>query len=224
MNQIADSTNQEFFFASIPSRIKELFSGKDWAEPWHIFSQLEEYIREHMSPGNHGVLWGDARIEDNVEIGEGTIIEQGAVIKGPTIIGKNCEIRSGAYIRGGVITGDSCVIGHATEVIRSIFFDYVRLDHLNYVGDSLLGNRVHFGAGAKVANVRFDEKEIVVNGKKTGLKKFGAVMGDRSQVGVNTTVGPGIIFEHNTWLTVPHQLPSGIYTRKSLQRISRLVH
>ncbi len=205
---------------TIPDRLKDLFSQVTLQEPWRVLSLLESFISKEICPGNRGSISGDVLIEENVEIGEGTIIEHGAVIKGPTIIGKNCEIRSGAYIRGNVIIGDNCVIGHTTEIIRSVLFDGVRLDHFNYVGDSILGNKVHFGAGAKVANLRFDEGEIVIDGKNTGLKKFGVVLGDRCQLGINTSVGPGVIFEKNVWLTTHAQILSGRYTREKIKELS----
>ncbi len=208
--------NQEFF-SSIPIRLSDLFSELSSERPWEILPGIEDYIRSVIKLGNHGTAHGDAHIEGDVEIGEGTVIEHGAVIKGPTIIGKNCEIRSGAYIRGCVITGDSCVIGHTTEIIRSVLFDHVRLDHFNYVGDSILGNGVHFGAGAKIANLRFDEAPIVIDGVDTGLKKFGVVFGDHCQLGTNASVGPGVLFTKGAWLTLPHQLDAGTYDRNVLR-------
>ncbi|MBI2483956.1 hypothetical protein HYV71_02110 [Candidatus Uhrbacteria bacterium] len=207
-------------FASIPIRLRQLFDSFDPEHPWHLLPRIETYIRDTMRVGNVGTVYGDCLIDDDVEIGAGTIIEHGAVIKGPAIIGKNCEIRAHAYIRGGVITGDHCVVGHTTEVVRSVLMDGVRMDHFNYVGDSVIGNHAHFGAGAKVANLRFDEKEIIVNGVPTGLKKFGVILGDASQIGVNATVGPGVIFEKNAWLTMRGQLPAGRYSRESLQAMT----
>jgi len=205
-------------FTSIPLRLQPLFESFDPEQPWLIIPKIEEYVRTTVRPGNLGTVQGDAWIDDDVEIGAGTVIEHGAVIKGPTIIGKNCEVRAHAYIRGGVVTGDNCVIGHTTEIIRSILMDRVRVDHFNYVGDSLLGAGVHFGAGAKTANLRFDEKEIVVDGTQTGLKKFGVVFGDGCQLGVNVSIGPGIIFEPSVWLVGSLLLPSGRYTRDSLKQ------
>ncbi|MBI4272563.1 glucose-1-phosphate thymidylyltransferase [Candidatus Uhrbacteria bacterium] len=207
------------FFTYIPERVQSLFEGLPEGQMWILFPRIEEYLRFIIKPGNRGVIHGDVHIEDIVEIGEGTTIEHGAVIKGPTIIGKNCEIRSGAYIRGSVITGDNCVIGHTTELIRSILFDGVRLDHFNYVGDSVLGNNVHFGAGAKVANLRFDEAKIVIDGKDTELKKFGVILGDRCQLGVNTAVGPGIIFEKDVWFLSSYRVTSGVYGREEIKNL-----
>lgn len=205
------------FFSSIPLRLQKLFLNFDDEKPWLIIPRIEQYVRDTVRPGNLGTVFGDTWIDDDVEIGAGTVIEHGAVIKGPTIIGKNCEVRAHAYIRGCVVTGDNCVIGHATEIVRSILMDGVRMDHFNYAGDSIIGNRAHFGAGAKVANLRFDEKEITVADAPTGLKKFGVILGDACQLGVNVSIGPGVMFEKNAWFTGDRQLPAGRYTRKFLQ-------
>ncbi len=132
-----------------------------------------------------------------VSIGEGTILEPGVYIQGPCIIGRQAILRHGAYLRGPVILGDYCVIGHSAEVKHSILLDFASAAHLVYVGNSILGNRVNLGAGAKCANLRFDRKEIAIfyEGKKirTGLSKFGAILGDRTQIGCNAVLNPGTL-------------------------------
>jgi NDP-sugar pyrophosphorylase family protein len=132
-----------------------------------------------------------------ITIEKGSVIEPGAYIKGPCYIGKNCTIRHGAYIRGNLITGDGCVIGHDTEIKNAIFLNQVHAAHFAYVGDSILGNRVNLGAGTKCANLKFDKQAIILNvdGNKieTGLKKFGAVLGDDVQTGCNVVTNPGTI-------------------------------
>lgn len=130
-------------------------------------------------------------------IGEGTTIEHGAVVRGPTIIGKNCEIRKGAYLRGSVIIGDGCVIGNSTELKNAIILDKAQISHFNYVGDSVIGEGAHFAAGALTSNLKLDQKEIIVRGLKnsipTGFKKFGAVVGDHCEIGCNVVLNPGSI-------------------------------
>ncbi|OGN64230.1 MAG: hypothetical protein A3E80_00975 [Chlamydiae bacterium RIFCSPHIGHO2_12_FULL_49_9] len=126
-----------------------------------------------------------------ISIGKGTIIEPGVMIQGPCIIGKGCIIRHGAYIRGLVICGDHCAIGHSAEIKHSILFDRAHATHFVYVGDSILGNEVNLGAGVKCANLRLDRAEILVQKIKTGLKKFGAIVGDRVQIGCNSVLNPG---------------------------------
>lgn len=132
-----------------------------------------------------------------ISIGEGTVIEPGVMIVGPCIIGKNCVLRHSAYLREGVILGDGCHIGHSTELKHSILLDQAAATHFVYVGDSILGTSVNLGAGVKCANLRLDRKEVTVwfEGKKwgTGLKKFGAIVGDRVQIGCNSVLNPGTL-------------------------------
>jgi NDP-sugar pyrophosphorylase family protein len=130
-----------------------------------------------------------------ISIGEGTIIEPGVYIQGPCIIGKNCNIRHGAYIRGSVVVGDDCSIGHCAELKHCILLNGASATHFVYIGDSIVGNYVNLSAGVKCANLRLDREEIMVNigGERynTGLKKFGAIIGDRSQIGCNCVLNPG---------------------------------
>lgn len=132
-----------------------------------------------------------------ISIGKGTVVEPGAYIKGPCIIGENCSIRQGAYIRGHVIVGDNCVIGHDSEIKNSIMLNHSNAPHFAYVGDCILGNYVNLGAGTKCSNLRLDHGEVVIHflNKKinTGLKKFGAILGDETQIGCNCVINPGTI-------------------------------
>ncbi len=139
---------------------------------------------------------------ESISIGKGTIVESGAYIEGPCVIGKDCQVRHGAYIRGNVLTGDRCIIGHATEVKHAIFLDDSKAPHFNYVGDSILGNHVNIGAGVICANFRLDHGEVIVEveGKfyKTGLTKFGSVLGDGTQLGCNSVINPGVLLRKGT--------------------------
>ena len=134
---------------------------------------------------------------EQISIGKDTVIEPNVLIQGPCIIGRNCTIRHGAYIRGPFICGDYCHIGHAAEVKHSLFLDYAAATHFSYVGDSILGRDVNLGAGVKCANLRLDRKEIFIHHQNekipTGLKKFGAIVGDRSQIGCNCVLNPGTL-------------------------------
>lgn len=135
---------------------------------WEALDEIESYItlyqEKHKDRKTVPKVVGSVYIDQDkpVIIGHNTVIEHGAMIKGPTIIGNNCEIRSGAYIRGNVIISDNCVIGHSTELKNSILLHNVQVPHFNYVGDSILGHNVHLGAGAIVSNLRLDNKEIRV--------------------------------------------------------------
>lgn len=129
-----------------------------------------------------------------ISIGKNTRVEPGAYIAGPCIIGNGCEIRHGAYVRGNVLTGDGCVIGHDTEIKNSIMLNNAAAAHFNYIGDSILGNRVNLGAGVKLANLRLDHAMIVVGVKtQTNLKKMGAIIGDGAQLGCNAVTNPGTL-------------------------------
>lgn len=130
---------------------------------------------------------------EQISIGQGTVIEPGVLIQGPCIIGRGCVIRHGAYLRDGVICGDRAAIGHSAEIKHSILLNDAAATHFTYVGDSIVGSGANLGAGVKCANLRLDRKEVSVSGTKTGLKKFGAVIGDKVQVGCNSVLNPGTL-------------------------------
>ena len=137
-----------------------------------------------------------------ISIGKGTHIQPGAYLEGPCWIGKDCEVRHLAFVRAHTLIGDGCVIGHATEVKKAIFLNGAKAPHFNYVGDSILGNRVNLGAGVICANYRLDQEEITVNwGQekvKTNLKKLGAIIGDDTFIGCNAVLNPGLILKKNS--------------------------
>jgi NDP-sugar pyrophosphorylase family protein len=132
-----------------------------------------------------------------VFIGEGTLVEDGAMIKGPAIIGKNCQIRHNAYIREHVIIGDNCIVGNSCEVKNSLLFNQAVAPHFNYIGDSILGYQAHLGAGATISNVKLVPGNVAVDidGQPfdTGLRKFGALLGDHAEIGCNAVLNPGSI-------------------------------
>ncbi len=180
---------------------KNLFNGPF---PWSPLSDLQEYFSHYRSYRIEIELPAGVFLKnpEQVAIGPGTVIEPGVFIQGPCIIGKNCAIRHGAYLRGGVILGDGCTIGHDGEVKHSILLDHAAATHFVYVGDSIIGSGANLSAGVKCANVRLDRKAVsVVDGMKrlgTGLKKFGAVVGDRVQVGCNCVLNPGTLIGANS--------------------------
>lgn len=166
---------------------------------WKALSQIQTYLSS-LKLGHieidipSGAFLIDAHL---ISIEKGSVVEPGAYIKGPCVIGKNCTIRHGAYIRGNLIAGDHCVIGHDTEIKNAILLNHVHAAHFAYVGDSILGNRVNLGAGTKCANLKFNKESITVqfqgNKIETGLKKFGAILGDDVQTGCNVVTNPGTI-------------------------------
>ncbi|MEM5834630.1 MAG: sugar phosphate nucleotidyltransferase [Candidatus Aenigmatarchaeota archaeon] len=142
---------------------------------------------------------------NTVVIGEDTEVWSSAIIRKPTVIGNDCTIKN-CVIESSVI-GNDCTIGEFSIVKRSIVGDFSKVPHLNYVGDSIIGENCNLGAGTKIANLRFDEKEIfaIVKNEKvcTGLKKFGAVIGDGTKTGINVSIYPGRIIGCNKWIK-PH--------------------
>lgn len=147
-------------------------------------------IKSELPAGVH-VLTGQ------ISIAEGCTVEPGAVLRGPLVVGPGCEIRTGAYLRGGVVLGERCVVGAHSEVKRAILLDRAHAPHQNYVGDSILGAAVNLGAGTILSNVKnighevtfYHDQEVV----HTGLRKFGAILGDGCRTGCNTVLNPGCL-------------------------------
>lgn len=164
---------------------------------WDALRQIASYLQFRLKPAVLGQLIGRPFISNSVFVGEGTVIEPGAVLKGPAWIGANCQIRAGCYVRENVIVGDGVVMGNSCEFKNSIVCDEAQIPHFNYVGDSILGYRAHLGAGVILSNVKLDHSEILVAANDgtigTGLRKFGAVIGDRSEIGCNAVINPGSI-------------------------------
>ena len=164
---------------------------------WDALKQIASYLQFRLKPAVLGQLMGKPFISNTVFIGNGTIVEQGAVIKGPAWIGEKCHIRSGCYVRENVIVGNGVVMGNSCEFKNCIVCDEAQVPHFNYVGDSILGCRAHLGAGVILSNVKLDHREISVATDDgivaTGLTKFGAIIGDRTEIGCNTVVNPGTV-------------------------------
>lgn len=176
---------------------RSIFSGKSY--PWEVLMDIGEYILEL------GKSLGEdyERVAEDIWLGHDTEIEKSAVIKGPAIIGRRCEIRHAAFIRGSAIIGDRSVVGNSTEIKNSILFNEVQVPHFNYVGDSILGYKAHLGAGVILSNVKSDKKNIKIKiGEKlfieSGLRKFGAMVGDYVEVGCNSVLNPGTIIGRNS--------------------------
>ena len=136
--------------------------------------------------------------EHNVWIHKTAKVAPGAYIGAPSIIGAETEVRHCAFIRGSAMVGENCVIGNSVELKNAILFDNVQVPHFNYVGDSILGYKAHLGAGAVTSNVKSDKGLVVVSGFETGLKKFGAMVGDFVEIGCNAVLNPGTVVGRNT--------------------------
>lgn len=167
--------------------------------PWEALSQIGEFIKELGKTLSQDEYEQKA---DDIWIAKSATIYSNCDITGPCIIGKNTQIRPNAFIRGNVFVGDYCVVGNSTELKNVILFDYVQVPHYNYVGDSILGYRSHMGAGSITSNVKADKTPVSVKGEEieinTGLKKFGAMLGDFVEIGCNAVLNPGTIVGKHT--------------------------
>ncbi len=175
---------------------------------------------------NAAVIMPGAFFNDNrIIIGPGTIIEPGALIKGPTVIGSNSEIRQGAYIRGNCLIGNRCVVGHTTEIKGSIMLDGAKAGHFAYIGDSILGKDVNLGAGTKLANLKVIPGSIVITYDrkrfKTGRRKLGAILGDGTETGCNAVTSPGTIVGPSSIIYAGVAAPAGYYPDKTFFRPSK---
>jgi NDP-sugar pyrophosphorylase family protein len=169
---------------------------------WEALQRIEGYLKMNLRPALHNRCDGDAFIGEEVFIGEGTVVEDGVMIKGPAVIGRNCQIRHNAYIREQVILGDHCVVGNSCELKNALLFNHAVASHFNYVGDSILGHKAHLGAGVKISNFKMVAGNVMVEfeGKRidTGLRKFGALLGDHTEIGCNAVLNPGSIIGRNS--------------------------
>lgn len=190
-------SSSKYYFELVDYRHALIFAG--CKHVWEAIDNIQPYLQTLPQMGVDtsalpGVFLENA---ETIWIGKHTRIEAGAYIKGPCWIGDECVVRHGAYIRGNVITGNNCVIGHDTEIKNTILLDRSHAAHFAYLGDSILGNDVNLGAGVKCANLRFDKKEIHVQiegvAYSTGMRKLGAIIGDKTQLGCNTVTNPGTL-------------------------------
>ncbi len=172
-----------------------IFDGCQFA--WDALKKIESYLAANLKPALHNTCEGRAFIGENVFIGVGTVVEDGVMIKGPAIIGRNCKIRHNAYFRENVIVGDNCVVGNSSELKNSLLFNNAQAPHYNYVGDSILGHKAHLGAGVKISNLKMLSGNITIEKDgvpfDTGLRKFGALLGDGVEIGCNAVLNPGSI-------------------------------
>jgi NDP-sugar pyrophosphorylase family protein len=192
------------------------------AKVWDALKQIGSYLQFRLKPAVHGRVLGRPFISENVYIGGGTLIENGATIKGPAWIGDNCEIRNGCYIRENVIVGDRVVLGNSSELKNSIIFNDAQIPHFNYVGDSVIGYKAHLGAGVILSNVRLDHKEISVKSAAglvaTGLRKFGAIVSDGVEIGCSAVISPGSIIGRNS-LIYPLTHFGGVLPENSILKL-----
>ncbi len=169
---------------------------------WAALPRIAGYLADRLDQIGTPLLQGEvdprAVVGDRVYLAEGAVIEANAVVRGPAWVGKGTVIRSGAYLRENVIVGEDCVLGNSSEFKNCLLFNRCEVPHFNYVGDSILGFRAHLGAGVICSNVRLDRASVRIRDEvgrhlDTGLRKFGAIVGDRTEVGCQAVLSPGSI-------------------------------
>ncbi len=167
--------------------------------PWEALAKISSFILEL------GKTLPEEEYEkkgEDIWIAKSATVFPSAYIHGPAIIGKNAEVRHCAFIRGNAIVGEGAVVGNSTELKNVILFNKVQVPHYNYVGDSILGYKAHMGAGSITSNVKSDKKLVVVKAGaeqiETGIKKFGAMLGDEVEVGCGTVLNPGSVVGKHT--------------------------
>ena len=168
-----------------------------------------------------GKMPGFTEIKKDVFAGRDVVISDNVTIEPPAIFGDGTQIRPGAYIRGNVITGRNCVIGNSTEIKNSILLDNVQVPHYNYVGDSILGYKSHMGAGSITSNIKSDKTNVVIKDGderiETGLRKFGAMVGDFVEVGCNSVLNPGTVIGRNSTV-YPRSSVRGVIPENSIYK------
>lgn len=192
--------------------ISRLFDSTEYA--WEIIPRIKEYIKELIFGG----IDGFCEISPGVLVGRGVKIAPSATIEPPAVIGDGTEIRPGAFLRGNVIIGAECVIGNSTEIKNSVIADKAQIPHYNYVGDSALGYHAHMGAGAVCSNLKLDGSNIAVTLDKryeTGLRKFGAILGDNTDIGSGCVLNPGTIIGKRS-AAYPLLSLRGVYPENSI--------
>jgi len=196
---------------------------KEWRDvvyPWHLLDANEEILRK-MQRKIQGTVEKNVTLKGTVVVGKGTVIRSGSYIEGPVVIGMNSKIGPNCYLRPYTTIGDNCHVGNACEVKNSIIMDHSNVPHLNYVGDSIIGQHCNLGAGTTVANLRLDKGNIVVilNGRKIDSKrrKLGTIMGDNVQTGINSVINVGTMIGNSVFIGL------GAYAKNEIKPYARIL-
>ena len=201
----------ELFDVKTPYLV-DLFKSTEY--PREILPKIKTYIKDLIDSG----LSDFTEISEGVFVADGVTISPTATIEPPAIIGKGTVIRPGAYLRGNVICGGNCVIGNSTELKNCILLDFAQVPHYNYVGDSILGNYAHMGAGSICSNLKSDGKPVVIHGNvdfETNLKKVGGILADHADIGCGCVLNPGTVIGKNTSVYPLNSL-RGVYPPDSI--------
>jgi NDP-sugar pyrophosphorylase family protein len=191
------------------------------AEPWAWLKAIPVALASLPEAGARSGLPASVRIEGEVHLAEDVRLPAYCTLIGPCWIGPGTEIRPGAYVRGNIIVGAGAVLGNACEFKNCLLMDGVQVPHFSYVGDSILGNSTHLGAGAICSNLRLDKKPVAVRTAErvyeTGLRKFGAILGDGAEVGCNAVLNPGSVLGRRA-LVAPGTVFSGVLPAATIAR------
>ncbi len=196
------------------SHVKDFFDKYEY--PWEMIPHIKDLVKELLAKG----IPGYKLLKEDVLVGENVSIAETATIIGPAIIGSNTEIRPGCFIRGNFICGDNCVLGNSSEFKNCILLHHVQAPHYNYVGDSILGNFAHMGAGSICSNLKSDGKNVVIHGDveiDTGLRKVGAILGDYADIGCQAVLNPGSIIGSHSQV-YPLSLVRGVVPENSIYK------
>lgn len=193
-----------------------LFQGLDY--PWEALPKIKDFIVELGNTLDPEIY---EKRGENIWVAKNAKVAPTAFLNGPLIIDEEAEIRHCAFIRGNAIVGKNCVVGNSTELKNVVLFNSVQVPHYNYVGDSILGYKSHMGAGSITSNVKSDKTLVVVKEDnkeiKTGLKKFGAMLGDFVEVGCNSVLNPGTVIGSHTNI-YPLSMVRGVVPRNSIYK------
>ena len=199
----------------------ELFEGLTY--PWEALPKIGDFIKKLGAALSEEEY---EKVGEDVWIAKSANVFPSAYIHGPAIIGKGAEVRHCAFIRGNALVGEGAVVGNSTELKNVVLFNKVQVPHYNYVGDSILGYKAHMGAGSITSNVKSDKTLVVVkNGSQehpTGLKKFGAMLGDEVEVGCNSVLNPGTVIGRHSNI-YPLSMVRGVVPPDSIYKMKNEV-
>ncbi len=208
----------ELFDCQVPY-LKDFFD--TYKYPWEMLPKINSLIFELIKNG----LDSFTELKPDVFVGKNVKIADSATIEAPAIIGHGTEIRTGAYLRGNVIIGANCVLGNSSEFKNCILLDNVQVPHYNYVGDSVLGNKAHMGAGSICSNLKSDGKAVVIHGQtdiQTGLRKIGGFLADGVEIGCGCVINPGTVIGKNTSV-YPLTSLRGVYPKQSIVKSQDII-
>ena len=198
------------------TRAAELFEGREY--PWEVLGDISDFILRLGETLPEAEFYSP---REGVWIAKDAVVYDSASVNPPCIIDHGAEIRHCAFIRGSALVGKNCVVGNSVELKNAVLFDNVQTPHYNYVGDSILGYKAHMGAGSITSNVKSDRSLVAVRTQEkelpTGRKKFGAVIGDRAEIGCNTVLNPGSVIGRDS-IVYPVSCVRGFVPEKSIYK------